>query len=444
LGFIYSIDMLGVSLGNSSVDSLKAGTWWERMETVLYGWYQTHANHAEQSYYNLRWSNIIADMLVPQRTFLGGWCLLLPCIYLLYDNADGAYRRERGFTALLGDRKEWFAGWDVRQLLVLSVMAGGLPLLHTHSFLALGLISAGWMIYDLCHRGKVWPWLLYGGLACLLAAPQLFGWTFQHTTGNSSFVYFQFNWVNNAGGHGLRDGYLWFWIKNIGVPVILLALSLLEKDRKRRFIASGAFVIFVLAEFIIFQPNEYDNNKLFYVWWALCAVLAADYAVELYDKLKGLRARCIMAGMLAVCCFATGTLSIVRECISDYQMFSHSDVKLAEWVEENTDQDDTFMCWTQHINPVSALTGRDIVCGPALWLYYHGYDLTARETDIRSFYQQPAERTDVLDKYSIDYILLGGYEHNELRPNITALEMHYECVYEADDGTRIFAVGDML
>ena len=459
LGFLYSIDMLGVSLGDGSANSLQSGTWWERIETILNGWYLTPANHAEQSYYNLRWSNIIVDMFVPQRTFLGGWCILLPCIYLLYDVAEKAHKRARGFgrepSAVIGviphteeerlrvrEENGRFAGYNVRQLILLSVMAGGLPLLHTHSFLALGLLSAGWMIYDLCHRGKILPWLLYGGLACLLAAPQLFGWTFQHTTGNTRFVYFQFNWVNNSGGWGMRDGYLWFWIKNIGVPVILLILSLLEKDRKRRFIASGAFVIFAISEFIIFQPNEYDNNKLFYVWWALCAVLAADYAVDIFDRLKGLRARYVLAGMLAVCCFATGTLSIAREVKSDYQMFSKSDVELAEWVEENTDKNDTFICWTQHINPVSALAGRDIVCGPGLWLYYHGYNLSERENDIRAFYQDPANNRAVLDKYSVDYILLGGYEYNDAQASASALTENFDCVYEAPDGTRIFKVGD--
>ena len=472
LGFMYSLDMLGVSLGNSSTNSLQSGTWLERLETILYGWYQTPANHAEQAYYNLRWSNIIVDMFVPQRTFLGGWCMLLPCLYLLYDMAEKAYKRPRGLnpassTAVIGvisaneeDRQRVleeygrFAGYNVRQLIMLAVMAGGLPLLHTHSFLALGLLSVGWMIYDLCHRGKLLPWILYGGLACLLAAPQLFGFTFQHTTGNTSFVYFQFNWVNNSGGYGLRDGYLWFWIKNIGIPFILLILSLVEKNRKRRFIASGAFVIFVLAEFIIFQPNEYDNNKLFYVWWALCAVLAADYAVEIFDRMKGLRSRYVLAGMLAICCFATGTLSIARECIGNYQMFSKSDVELAAWVEENTDKDDTFICWTQHINPVSALAGRDIVCGPGLWLYYHGYDLSTREADITAFYRDPANGRDILEKYDVDYILVGGHERSiqvwdgnlfsyvNINVDETVLEEHYKRVYEAWDGTSIYAVGE--
>ena len=427
LGFLYSIDTLGVSNGvwggpwdnGANVNPLQAGAWGERLKTILEGWYQTPANHENFTYYNLRWSNIIADMFVPQRTFLGGWCLLLPCIYLLYD----------GLMARDGKP-------DLRQVLLLGVMAGALPLVHTHSFLALGLLSAGWMVYDLIRsRGRrLTPWLIYGALACLLAAPQLLFWTFRHTVGNRSFVRFQFNWVNNSGGRGLRDGYVWFYVKNIGLPALLLILSLCDKKPRRRMIASGAFVIFIVAELILFQPNEYDNNKLFYVWWALCAVLAADYAVEVFDRLRGLRSRYVLAGMLAVACLATGTLSIARECVSDFQMFSQRDVEVAEFVEDNTPEHSTFICWTQHINPVSALAGRNIVCGPGLWLGNHGYNLSERENDIRNFYADPAAYADVLARYDVDYILVGEYERANLSIDYGKLEQLYPVVYERADG----------
>lgn len=428
LGFLYSLDTLGVSNGSDSLNPLQAGAWLDRLETILYGWYQTPANHADFGYYNLRWSNIIVDMLIPQRTFLGGWCILLPCIYLLYD----------GFMDRSGNV-------DIRQAALLGVMAGGLPLLHTHSFLALGLLSAGWLVYDLIRsKGKsLLPWLPYGGVACLLAAPQLFFWTFRHTAGNSGFVRFQFNWVNNPNGNGLRDGYLFFWIKNIGLPVILLLLSLLDKNKKRRMIASGAFTIFIVSEFLLFQPNEYDNNKLFYVWWALCAVLAADYAVDVFGRLRGLRSRYALAALTAFCCFATGTLSIARECVSDYQMYGAEAVETAAFVEEQTPQHSTFMTWTQHINPVSGLAGRNIVCGPGLWLYWHGYDLSSREQDIRAFYADPANHQDILEKYDVDYILVGDYERSSLQIDDGALDALYPRIFESKWGNmRIYQVED--
>ena len=145
--------------------------------------------------------------------------------------------------------------------------------------------------------------------------------------------------------------------------------------------------------------------------------------------------------MTAIACLATGTLSIARECVSDYQMYAASDVEAAQYVEENTDRDSTFICWTQHINPVSALAGRKIVCGPGLWLTFHGYDLSTREMDISAFYADPAGNESVLQKYDVDYILLGDYERYELHASQATLDALYPLVFESSDGRiRIYQV----
>ena len=46
-----------------------------------------------------------------------------------------------------------------------------------------------------------------------------------------------------------------------------------------------------MAEVFKFQPNEYDNNKLLYVWFLLCLPMAADYAMEAFARLRGLPGR---------------------------------------------------------------------------------------------------------------------------------------------------------
>ena len=412
LGFLYSFDMLGVSLGTPGSNEMQMGTWLGRLRTILQGWYQTPVNHAEFTTYNLRWSNIIADMFVPQRTFLGGWVVLLPCLYLLWDGMQPETP-------------------NVRQYALLGIMAGALPLLHTHSFLALGLASAGWLVHALITRRNVKGMLLYGGIAVLLALPQLLAFTFGQASGEG-FLRFQFNWVNNSGGHGLRDGYLWFYIKNIGLPFMLLLLLMFEKNAKHRHILSSAFVIFVVAELILFQPNEYDNNKLLYVWYALCAVPIAEYAFTLWDRIRGLRARYVVAVLTCGVFFLSGSLSIARETVSNYQLFSPQDVAVAEFARDKTAPDSTFLTWTQHNNPISALAGRNIVCGPPLWLYYHGFDLTQYEQDIRAFYQDPATNKRVLDAYQVDYIVVGSYELSSLQPDMRTLYDAYEVVYEDD------------
>lgn len=439
LGFLYVFDMQGVATGVYGDGQLQSVSGlWNRIKNVLDGWYQAPTNHAEFTTYNLRWSNVICDMLIPQRTILGGWCQLLPCMYLLYDALCPA----NGLPC----RKENSRAYNLRTLILLGVWAGALPLLHTHSFLALGLMSAGFMLYDLCHAGREWKkalisWLIYGLIAVALAAPQLFTWTFKQATGSEGFLSFHFNWVNNSYSNGLRDGYLWFYVKNVGLPFILLLLALLEKNPRRRFLASGAFAIFIVAEFIQFQPNEYDNNKLFYVWYMLCAVIVGDYMVELYRKLQGIRARQVMAALTLFVCFASAVLTVARECVSDYQTFSFQDVEAAEFIEENTPEDAVFMTWTQHINPVSALTGRTIVCGPALWLSFHGLDITARTNEIYDFYMDPANEVDTLEKYGVDYIFVSSYERANCYVNTLALENNFTKVFESSYGDiAIYAV----
>ena len=450
LGFLYLLDMQGAVLGSAGSNELQSVKGlWDRIRAVVNGWYQTPANHQEFGTYNLRWSNVIVDMMVPQRTTLGGWCQVIPCLYLLYD----ALRPQTPWGMEMleggdGPSAVWHrrnVPW--RQVILLGLWAGMLPMVNTHCFLALGLASAGWMVCDVVRcrhqRGQALLfWAVYGGLAVAAAAPQLIVWTFHQALGNERFLRFRFNWVNNTGS-GLRDGYLWFYLKNIGLPFALILLSLLEKNEKRRFIAGGAFVIFLAAEFIQFQPNEYDNNKLFYIWYMLCTVLAADYGLELLERLKGLRARPVLAAVCAFVCFFTGVLAVARECKSDYEMFSREDVQAAQAVEKFTERDAVFITGTGHINFVSSLAGRRIVCGPDTWLYYHGYDTANRQADIRAFYADPAGNGSVLEKYDAAYILVTDNERGNLAVNQDALESRFFKVYESGSGRiAIYAVNE--
>lgn len=416
LGFLYSMDMAGVSLGQVGQNQLQHGVWLDRIKTIINGWYQTPANHAEFSTYNLRWSNIVADLFLPQRTFLGGWMVLLPCLYLLYEMFEK--KGSAGETVFLG------------------IMAGGLPLIHTHSFLALGLCSLGWLTLDFIKNKKLnLPIILYGVIAVLLALPQLFTFTFGQVGASDSFLRFSFNWVNGEGG--LKDGVLFFYLKNIGLPFLLLILSLFHKNSRWRFLYMGALFIWLPAEFIAFQPNIYDNNKLLYVAYLLVLPGISEYALLLYKKLEGIGGRKVLAGLCIVMMFLSGTLALVREAKSDYAMFSAADSETAEWVEKNTKQDDLFVTSTDHLNPVSALAGRRVVCGPSLWLYWHGFDIAQREDDLRLFYENPELGKDIPQKYGASYILLSPDELYRYNVDEQALFDRYDIVFESSDGSSI-------
>ena len=302
------------------------------------------------------------------------------------------------------------------------------------------------MAYDLLHdparRQLLGRYLRYAGITAVLALPQLICFTFAQTfqqagaegAGNT-FLTLQFNWVNNPSGQGMRDFYLWFYVKNIGLPVVALLLALVERNPHRRRIFAGAFTIILAAELIRFQPNEYDNNKLFYLAWLLCCMIVADWCAEMWHRLKGLRARPVMAVLTAVVVFLSAGLTLWRECVSDYQAFSSGAVEAGEYIRDNTEEHSVFLTGTQHLNPVCAIAGRTVVCGPDLWLYWHGFNTAQRKAEVAAFFADPAGQAEVLARYDVDYIYVSSYERSDYRIDYAALNELFDVVFENGEAT---------
>lgn len=346
---------------------------------IFTAFYETPTNLVGE---NIRWVNVIADMLIPQRATLFGWSVLFPCLLLL--------RR----AAL--DGEDWLFP-------PLGVMAGLLPLIHTHSFLALGLVSIPWFIRSIRKTIAPKKFLLYGIIAVIIAAPQLLLFTFKSA---GDFLTLNFNWSNET------DTFLWFYIKNLGLIFLLLPVAFISAKENDRLTWYGVLLLWVLAEFIQFQPNPYDNNKLLFIWYAFSSGLVASFLVDVYPKLEGIKGRRLLAVITVVAMTLSGVLTIGRELVSEYEVFSEGEVEAARFIEENTPADALFLTTTNHNNAVASLTGRSIVCGSASYLYYHGYDTYQREQDIRAMFEYPVESADLYKKYGVDYIYIGPYERN--------------------------------
>lgn len=237
-GFFYFFDLSKTGGLLSSLIQMRGQT---VSQALLDGFYQTPTNMPALG---LRWVNPIVDMLIPQRATLFGWAFLFPCLYLLH---GFAFERKR------------------ENVLPLAVIAGLSPMIHTHSFLALGVISAVYCVIDLIvvrfEKKRLLTWILYAGVTCLIAAPQLFLFTFKQAS-ESSLVRFHLNWANEA------DSYLWFYIKNLGLIFLLAPFAFLILPKRDKKIYAGAILLFIIAELIEFQPNNYDNNKLLFIWFA--------------------------------------------------------------------------------------------------------------------------------------------------------------------------------
>lgn len=459
---------------------------------IFTAFYHTPTNLVDE---NIRWVNVIVDMLIPQRATLFGWAMLFPTLTLLYR------------AAFLGKKKE---------LPLAGVFAGALPMIHTHSFLAVGMVSAMWLLYTLLPKeaeekmpkGKqkpkketwdqphlwgliapvgilfmsilwkinerhpfgektliliyaipflavlgfgVWMllkslktdegkenlkyWAIYLGLVLLFALPQLFTWTFRQTA-ESGMVHPGFNWVNSDSAP--NNAYAWFYLKNLGIPAILAFLGLVFADRKKFFMASPALLIWATAEFFIFQPNFYDNNKLLYVGYALLCILAADFLYKLGKiLLHSKEAKAALAAVVLFFVSFSGILSMGREYVSEYELYNKDQVDLCKFIENNTAPKAVILTDNRHNNAVPSLTGRSIVCGANSFLYFHGFDTSARQADVAKMYANPQESQDLFKNYNVDYVLVSEYERGTYSVNEEALSKLFPLVYEAN-GVKLY------
>ena len=408
LGFLYDIDLAG---GNFSA----------RINEIMTGYYKTPVNRPEA--HNLVWANIIADMMLPQRTFMGGMLMFLPSIYLI-------------ITPLFENRE-----FKKGELALLIALASSLPMINTHAFLALGIFSIIQMISRIiivhASRKKTVfiQFAIFGAATLCLTLPQLFTWTFGQSLHNSGFLRLHFNWINNNNGT-LRDIYPVFYLKNMGIVIIPMLMSIFTKDKKFRSLILSALVIFLLAEFMLFQPNKYDNNKLIYFSFLIMLLPTSSILISIYDSLVKIPARALLAALFIFTCVISGSLSLARECVSGYEAFSPDSVDIANFVENNTDRDSVFITASNHLNPISSLAGRKILCGPDLWLYYHGIDTSKRKAEIKDFYTNPSKHNGLIEKYNVKYIIIGPgelYEYSDI--DLEKLDDEFDIVYSNNSYT---------
>ena len=300
--------------------------------------------------------------------------------------------------------------------IILGLLASCLPMIHTHSFLALGIISIGMFIVYFIkskEKKKVFNnWFIYGLIVLLIGFPQLFLWTFKQAVGNSSFVRFHFNWVNDM------DPYWWFYVKNWGLVAICLIPAFLLADKDNRKLILSAGLLFIIAELFAFQPNLYDNNKLFFIAYMIFLINCCNWYMQIFDKLKKIKGRYYLLVLVIILSTLSGVLTIGREMYSGgiYQTFNQDMINMAEYIKENTKKDAVFLTSTTHINPVASLSGRNVYVGSSLYVYYHGFDneYYERSSKLGDIYQGSYEEVLAFCvENNIRYIYVGVYERSE-------------------------------
>lgn len=382
--------------------------WWKSDKSLIQFWNTLSVNYANLSEQGIHWNNIVADMMVPQRTSLFGLSIGL----MIFTSFAIVWQRWHASEGSGANRNE-------PRSLTLMVFAGGLagilPFFHTHTFIAVGVVSV--VLFTLRPRRE---WLGFWAPAVLLAAPQFIALA-THARGTGMVRLF-FGWL----GHD-DPFFPLYLLRNFGVPFLLAAPAWWAAPREWRKFYLAFLILFIFTFVIVFSPNLFDNGKPIYYWHAFNSVLVASWLIKLATEYK----QRVLALLLAFLSIATALIVFRSETIASTRVFTDEELAAAAFVRDQTGPHALFLAAPSLKPPVLSLSGRPVLRSATAWLWSHGYEFRDRENDVRRIYAGSADAPELLRYYAVDYVYLGDAERSDLQVNPAFFDANFPAIYHS-------------
>lgn len=374
-----------------------------------------------------RWGNAISTLLVPQRGMLLGLPLAV-IVFTQWWMSDEQGQQGNGGTGknIKHGRVQkknhsksspvpLLSGSpfppSVSRMIAAGFVAGLLPLVHAHSFIAVMMVGACLALLQRRWR----DWTAFFVCASILALPQMWWSTHSSAVNAASFFDWQFGWDRGT------ENTAWFWFKNTGLFIPLLVTAILWRGKdylvpRRLLVYYLPFTLcFIIPNLIKLAPWVWDNIKILYYWWLGSAPLIALLLSRLWHQ-RGVRR------VLAVTLFAGLTLAGGLDVASitmrsrAYGVFDASGVEFAEVIKKQTEPQSLIVHAPVHNHP-TFLTGRRSLMGYPGHIWTHGLEFAPREGEIKRIYAGAPDAEDLLRKYGVSYIVVSPLERNVLNVN---------------------------
>jgi hypothetical protein len=383
----------------------------------------------------LRWGNSLNVLFITQRSLLLGMPLTIIVLQKLWEifvsEKEEKSEKIRENTSLpldLFTSSAFFIG----------LLAGTLPLIHLHSLAVLFIVTAFLFVL----KPEKWrEWIIFGVGVCVVAVPELVWSITDSATRTSQFFAWHFGWDKG------KTDFFWFWLKNTGIFVPILALGIyltqrreepkkeiIEKKRKKeqekqiadvqmqitnrksRLLFYLPFIfLFIVSNTAKLAPWEWDNIKVLIYWFVGSLPFVALALAWVFER--GNVWRFAASAALLILIFA-GALDVWRVASGQVKIkvFDAGAVEIADDIRLRTPPNALFLNAPTY-NSAVVLSGRRSLMRYIGHLSSHGIDYTEREADLKRIYEGNATADIFLRKYGIEYVLISPEERGSMAVN---------------------------
>jgi hypothetical protein len=324
------------------------------------------------------WKNFFTSLWMTQRGLL--WAL--PVGLLTLHQVRGVLRDHREFP------------WS------LVVLIGALPLFHLHSFFFLCVL----MFLVLLVRPETWR--SFVRLLAIVPTSIYFLWRSTAGLSKASVIHSHWGWVDQGGSS------LIFWLWNLGPWLLVVGwlgyIAFRKKiDRGDRQLLAIFVGLFVLFNWLMFAPWDWDNIKLLFWAYLGVVIIAADYWQWL-PLPSSMRTLCL--AVLATCGI-TGLIHQGYWNLSGVELYARKDVNAVEAALSEIPQGRVFAAKPTFNHPLS-LFGQQLTVGYPGHLWSHGINGRERLRLLRRIMTGQSDWRTLSQELGIDYIYWSHLERS--------------------------------
>lgn len=336
------------------------------------------------------WINTYLAYFLPQRPFLFAFPITLTVFLLLYR----------------GIQKN-----QTKPFITAGILSGTLSFIQIHSLLLIFLVSLPFSLFTIAtsrNQGKIlFNWAIFAALTVFIAYPIIK--LISPIQDPTEFIRFHPGWV-------AKENIFWFWIKNLGLFAPLLLVSIIWIYKKRKILCNlylPFLGIFVISNILIFQPWDFDNSKLLVYWFFTSCILVAYFLNEQFFKKTYLHK--LIGSLFVFIMIFSGSLDVFKTFTpaTYYQIFSKSDLDIAENIKITTPSDSVFITASNHNHPIPALSGRSTYVGFQGWIWSHGVNSAKQANNVREVFLGGIRAEEIIKQNKITYVTIGPQEKAE-------------------------------